>query len=63
MAPLRQSALIPPASFYFAGYLPVRRVAGASAHYRPISPYQLIFTFDSAAALMGVGTPVSVRGV
>lgn len=36
-------------------YLPVLRVSEASAHYEPISPHQLIFTFDSAAALMGVG--------
>lgn len=45
-----------PPSFPFAAYLPVRRVSEASAHYKPISRYQLIFTFDSAAALMGVGT-------
>lgn len=39
----------------------MRRVSGASAHYKPISRYQLIFTFDSAAALMGAGTRVSVH--
>lgn len=47
--------------FSFVGYLPVRRVSEASAHSEPIFPYQLIFTFDSAAALMGAGTRVSER--
>lgn len=55
-----QSAFILPV-FSFPEYLPVRRVWEASAHYKPISRYQLIFTFDSAAALMGAGTRVSVH--
>lgn len=55
-----QSTFILPL-FYFPEYLPVRRVSGASAHYKPISRYQLIFTFDSASALMGAGTRVSVH--
>lgn len=42
-------------------YLPLHRVSKASAHYKPISLYQLIFTFDSVAVLMGVGTRVSVH--
>lgn len=42
-------------------FLPLHRVSKASAHYKPISLYQLIFTFDSVAVLMGVGTRVSVH--
>lgn len=47
------------AAFLF--FLPLHRVSKASAHYKPISLYQLIFTFDSVAVLMGVGTRVSVH--
>lgn len=36
-------------------------VSKASAHYKPTSLYQLLFTFDSVAALMAVGTRVSGR--
>ena len=42
-------------------FLLLHRVSKASAHYKPISLYQLIFTFDSVAVLMGVGTRVSVH--
>ncbi len=45
----------------FLFFLPLHRVSKASAHYKPISLYQLIFTFDSVAVLMGVGTRVSVH--
>lgn len=45
----------------FLFFLPPHRVSKASAHYKPISLYQLIFTFDSVAVLMGVGTRVSVH--
>lgn len=44
------------AVFPFFFFLPVHTVSKASAHYKPISLYQLICTFDSVAALMGVGT-------
>lgn len=42
-------------------FFPLHMVSKASAHYKPISLYQLIFTFDSVAVLMGVGTRVSVH--
>lgn len=42
-------------------FLPPHKVSKASAHYKPISLYQLIFTFDSVTVLMGVGTRVSVH--
>lgn len=49
------------AAAFLSSCLPLHRVSEASAHYKPISLYQLIFTFDSVAALMGVGTRVSVH--
>lgn len=49
------------AAAFLCSCLPLHRVSEASAHYKPISLYQLIFTFDSVAVLMGVGTRLSVH--